>query len=142
VGVQIVHHQDDFFGIVILAFNRFKKFCPVLFCPLRGYARDALAGQWLASNEDVAHPFPAVFVIITGKLTWLCWNWHHGFSNQLFRRLVHANQRIQGIIGQFVQIQDRLHLGHKITVMRGRDYPCFCFPGLKLVFFSVCRTVS
>ncbi len=55
--------------MAIVALDRFKELCSVLFRPLGGCADRAVTGQWLGRDEEVADLFPAVFVIVKGQLS-------------------------------------------------------------------------
>jgi len=61
---------------------------------------------------------------------------------QLFRALVHTDDRPQGIIRATIDLQNVLHAADKLGIVFRRDTPTLLQMRLELVFFSVRRTVS
>jgi len=67
--------------------------------------------------------------------------WSH-FADQLFARLVHADDRKPRIVRTMIDLENVLHAEHDLDAGFGRDTPVLLPMGFQLVFFSVLRTVS
>ena len=61
---------------------------------------------------------------------------------QLLGGFVETDHRISRIIGTAVYVQNLLHMAHEVGAGSPGEAPAQGAPGLQVVFFSVCQTVS
>jgi hypothetical protein len=143
VGVKVVQHNDDGFGVWIPDVGQFShSYCPV---PARSPVSNTdmtLASQWLKKHEKIGDTLALVLIIDPYRLSRGHGQWLTRIIQQLFVRLVHTNQWLIRVIGASIDIQHILHVTDKFGAGFGWDAPLHLQPRLKLIFFSVWRTVS
>src|SRR5207237_6414776 len=64
------------------------------------------------------------------------------FPEQLFAGFVETAHGIRRVVGQKVRLDHVFHPPDIVGIDLGRDAPSFNDPGLNVVFFNACRTVS
>jgi hypothetical protein len=143
VGVEIVHHQDDYRNFGIHRHQQvLNEACPIDPRALLRHLHSPLARQRLHRHEDIGRPTAFVFAVLFGHLPRSGRQRRAHLSDQLFARFIHAHQRTLRIVGAMVHLQDVFHRRHVFRRGSFRQTPAFLQPRLEVVFFSVCRTVS
>ena len=114
---------------------------PILSCAAFGDFDMAATGQRFNLDKKHGHALAHIFMIGNGDLSGLGRNGGMHLADQLLARLIHADHREAGIVGQPVDIQDIFHRGNKGCVPIGWNLPVFAQMRLQLVFFSERCTV-
>jgi len=124
MGVEIIAHQDHLVGIRITVIQQVLN----LMRPVDSSAvfRDIdrpPPRQGFGEQKHVGRPNPFVFVIVPQWLARLGWQGRARFLNQLHRLFIHVDQRVPWIIGTLIEIQDILHVGHKVGIVLWGNHP-------------------
>lgn len=136
VGVEVVHHETHFHGVRIARIEHaFDEVREVNAGAPFGDFHMPLAGQRFHGDKNIRHTVSDIFVIddlaVTGR---------HGdglmhLFDQLFVRLVHANNGIICVVREFVDRKHILHVGDEGGVGIGWDLPIFAQVRTQFVFF-------
>ena len=81
--VQVVHHQRDFFCLGIVISNDLEKLSPILPGSSLSNLHYSFSGKGLTGKEDVAGTTPAVFVVVSGRLSWQTGDGRSRLANKL-----------------------------------------------------------
>src|SRR5262245_60759480 len=93
------------------------------------------------SQQDAARPILLVFILIAFDLAWTQRQNHPALFAQKTGPLIETEQRMAGIIGQVILLEDVCHMPQ--IVAGNLPYaPLLREPGLEAVFFSSWRTLS
>src|SRR3990167_2084706 len=143
MSVEVINDKADFFGFRIVPIQKLFDFlCPVDTGSALSNTDFSPASKGFGKHKVRGRALAFIFIIVTFRLARFLRQCRTGFRDQLRRLLIHTNQGHLGIIGQTIQIQDVLHVSHKLRILLGRDYPAFSQMRLKFIFFRVWRTVS
>src|SRR2546430_9767137 len=72
VGIEIGHHQADFFPMGIMLINKFAdKIRPITLCPLLSDFGIPLTSSWCKSDKNVCRPLSLILGIVPKWLTGL-----------------------------------------------------------------------
>jgi hypothetical protein len=132
--IEVIHDQDDLFGIRIVQIRQLAdEQSPLLRGPLSGHHGIALAPQRFAGQKHIAHSLALVLVVLAGRFAWLYRQGITDIRQQLRIDLIHADLRSCGSVRARVDLQDILHVIHKLSICLGGNAPLFFDPGLELV---------
>jgi hypothetical protein len=136
MGIEIVHHQTNFFHMRIMLINKFSdKIRPINLCPLCCDFRISLTYSWFKSDKDVCCSIALILWIIPQWLARESGERSTNFPNQLGRHFIHTYLRILRIIRFFIDISDFFHVTDNGGILLWRHTPFFLLPRLKFVFF-------
>src|SRR5215211_397514 len=96
----------------------------------------------LREHEDVRRPIAFILVVHLLRLPWDSGERLPGLFDELDGLLVHTDQGHLGIVGQMIEVQNLLHMRHKLATLLRWDDPAFAQMWLQRVFLSVRLTVS
>jgi len=68
--VQIIHHQRNLFGLSVMIINRLEESSPILSGSSLSNLYHPSPGKWFTCEEDAACAAAAVFIIVSGRLSW------------------------------------------------------------------------
>src|SRR5258708_24423044 len=143
VRIQLIHDQHDGFRLGIAYVDQILDGVrPIDPGALVGHLDPPLTAQGLVEDEQIGHAVAAVFGIEARGLPRLNRERQPRLADQLFADLVHAHQRMLGILRAGVHLQHILHVPDEVPVRFGWNAPLFFQPRLEFVFFKVRRTVS
>ena len=139
MGIKVIHHKDDLFGIGVQVVHKIPDFlCPVCGCTVFTCAHMVNASERLhkSKNTDdaVADIFRIGFQVASGNH----WQRLPDFSQKLVRFLIHTHNWMLFIIGEFIHIKDILHAGYEFWSFFCWDAPVVVFVRSKFVFFKLC----
>src|SRR5919108_5986790 len=129
LGAMPVHQLPDTFGIV----SPRTAFCHLHMTP---------PPQRFAQHQLMADPLPLILIIDPGRPTParpLC---RSHLTKQLLARFIEAHHGIARVVGQHIGLQHILHAPDELRVRLGGDTPGPDDPGLNVIFFSACHTVT
>src|ERR1700730_15869205 len=115
---------------------------PIVLGAARPSRRLAEAGERFGKHKDAGRPLAFVFVIDPLRMLLGRRDRHARLADELHRLLVHSNDSAVGVVSFFVALQPLLHVGDKLAIGVGRDYPVLDIPLGYAVFFCVWRPVS
>jgi hypothetical protein len=105
VGIEIVHHQTNFFHMRIMLINKFSdKMRPIHLGSLRGDFRISLTHSWCKSDENVCCPISLILGVILQWLARESGERSTDFPKQLGRPFIHTYLGILRIIRFFIDI--------------------------------------
>jgi hypothetical protein len=143
VGIEIVHHQTNFFHMRILLINKFlDKMRPIHLGPLRCDFRLSLPHAWVKSDDNICCPISLILCVIPQWLARESGERSTDFPNQWGRPFIHPYVGILRIIRFFIDIEDFFHVTAKGSILLWRNTPFFLLPRLAFIFFNVRRMVS
>src|SRR5579859_496427 len=143
MGVEVVEHQPDLARVGIVDIDQGADGRrPVALGAPRGDLQMPPAGQRLKEDEEVGDAQALILVVEAGHLARRGGHRHAGLADELLAHLVHTDLRRGGIIGVGVHVEHVLHGADELPAGGRRQTPFLLQPGLHLVFFSTCRTVS
>ena len=141
--IQIVAHQDHFFGIGVVLLQQVLDLLAPIDLGSVGPHRDfPPVGQRFGKKKIHRRSVASILIVIPFRLAPIAFDRGFYLFNQLGRLLIHANHRIAGIIRSLIHRQHILHMGDKIGIVLGRNHPAFSQVRLQFVFLSVRRMVS
>src|SRR5471032_3124200 len=87
-----------------------------------GYLDMPPALQWREHHEQVGRSIALVFVIISGRPSWLGRDGNARFGNELLRGLVEADHGTFGVVRPLINVEYVFHRGHERGAgVRGND---------------------
>lgn len=143
MGVEIVHQQGDALGIGIRAVDPIPQgIRPIDFRPMVSALDEPLSGSGFKNHKPVVDPVAYLLVVVTDRVSNLQRQRLDDFPHQLLAGFIHTDRRMAWIIRTLIDLQHILHRINKFRIRQGGETPPRFQPGFKLIFFSVCRTVS
>lgn len=137
MGIQIIHHQPDFWRVRIVDLQQFSNLIsPVNSSPSLASGRMPPARQWLRKQKNAAGSVSNVFSVLPLWVSRLHWNWRSGFVQQLIRLLIHTDDGKRLFEGLLIQIQNILHTSHKCSILFRGNAPAFTKMRLEFVFLK------
>src|SRR5215468_2921305 len=143
MGVQVVLNQADSLGLGVINVHQLPDaFGIVPPSTVFRHLNMTPPPQRFAQHQLVADTFPLILIIDPGRLTParpLCWS---HFAEQLLARFIEAHHGIARIVRQPIGLQHILHAPDELGIRLGGDTPGLDDPGLDVIFFSACHTVT
>lgn len=143
MGVEIVHYKNDLFCIRVYGIGKiFDFFCPINSRPVFPYADIMLSRKWFYKSKDTACAIAGIFrihfLVIAGT---------HGerfpyLPQKLVWFFIHADNRTQGVIWKFVDVENIFHTCYEFCIFFWRDAPVVIAVRSKFIFFNTLRMVS
>ena len=122
--IEIVAHQEHLVGLGITVLKQVLDLVrPVDRGAVFRYVDRTPSRQGLGAQKHVGRPDAFIFIIITLWLARLGWQGRARFLNQLHRLFIHVDQRVSWLIRALIEIQDILHVGHKVGIVLGGKHP-------------------
>ena len=138
MGVEIVTHKYDLFGIRVLFIQKPLDFQgPVYPCALLSCIGVTPSCEWLREQKDAASAVTDIPVVLIPDARRPGCKSFSGFSRQLHRLLVHAYHWMRDIVRSAVHLKDVLHSGYESSVMLLGNAPALLQVGFIFVFFSI-----
>ena len=143
MGIEIVHHPRDPFGLGIVYIEQLLDLMSPIEC--RALLRNlemAPTRQRVKKQKQRADAITFILGIVARGLTGCAEQRFADFFDQLFATLIHAYQGMRRVIGAFVDLEHLFQGADKFSISLGRDTPLLALPGFQFVFFRTWRTVS
>lgn len=105
VGAEVVKDQRDFVSLLVAVRKLPNELCPIGFRLSFRHLCHPFSGQRLVRHEYVADPAPLILIVITLRVPLSAGDGRACFFDELSRRFIHADDRMAGIIGAFVDIK-------------------------------------
>jgi hypothetical protein len=135
--VEVIHHDGHVISVgKVHRQQLFHAMCPVDF---RSPIRDShMAPPFKRSKQhkQIAHTLAFIFIIVALRLARVGWQRLTGFTDLLFARLIHTNERVLRRIRAMVDIKHIFHAPDKFSIGLWRDAPLLFQPRFKLAFFK------
>ncbi len=143
MGIEIIHDHHNGFGIWEMGIHQITHtISPINHSAPLGDFDMPPSVEGCKEHEHVARSVPFVFIVVFGRLPWLCWQWQARFFDLLFATFIKTHHRTSGIIGAMIDFQHIFHRTHKLSILFGWNAPFIFQPGFEFIFFNVVRTGS
>ena len=96
---------------------------------------------WLVEHEDTGGSVSFVFMVKSLGLAWFHRQRFTGFLGELYRLLVHTNNRNFSIIRTMIDFQYIFHRRDELGILLRGNHPAFAILGFEFVFFRTSCTV-
>ena len=138
MGIEIIHHQNDFFCFGIQNVDKLSNdFSEINLGAPFGDGHVSLAGKRFEEHEKIRRAVALILVIESFCLSPRRRNGLSDFLHQLFARFIQTNLGIFLIVTASVDRKNIFHGTHKIGIRFRWNYPLLLLPRLKFVFFRV-----
>ena len=143
MGMQLVHHQTQFFHMGIMLINKFAdNVCPLYWCSLRSPFGLPLASAWVKSHQNICGPMALRRSVIAQRLPGLSRERSTDCTNELGRHCIYTHWGTLRIIRLFLNSSDGFHGTDKGGIVRWWHTPFLLLPWCKCLFLQVRRTVA
>src|SRR5436309_16103730 len=116
MGIEIVHHQNDFFCVRIMHVNHFThEQGPIFLRSPFTDLDDAFACQWFSDDKHATDAFALILISLAFWLAFFHWQRLSCVRKQLFTSLIHTQLWETRIVGTFVHLQSVFHLTDKFS---------------------------
>ncbi len=137
--IEIIRDKDNLFGMWIEYIgSKLEGIGEIYCCPSIRDNGFAFAGKRFENHKYIRYTIALIYGIYFFRIAGGARN--TSFLDELFVRLVNANDRIQGIIRSLIHIKNIFHFGDKLGACF-RYAPLIYEPRLNFVFFIVSQTV-
>ena len=138
MGVQVIHHQCNFLGPSVTIINRLEESSPILSGSSLSNLYHPSPGKRFTCEEDAACAAAAIFIIVSGRLSWWTGDRYSAFADgAVFGDSSMQTTGYRGSRGRLYMSRTRSIWATKSPSLLRRDHPRQVLPGFEFVFLKL-----
>ena len=124
MGIEILHHEHDFFRIAVVHINQLShEKRPVLLGATLAHSQQSLARQRFNGHKHTHGSMPLIFIVVTLWLSCLHWLPLALVGKQLLAAFIHTDLGKSWVIGTMIDLQNIFHMIDKLPILFGGNAP-------------------